>query len=53
MPPLHYALVVALLSAAQVPAQEAESWVGKRVITRFGTVLRVGNRVVDDEGKRS
>ena len=33
---------------AQQPAEN--SYVGKRVITKPGTVLKVGNQVVDDEG---
>lgn len=38
--------------AAQDAGAEADSWVGKRVVTRYGTVLRVGDKVVDDGGRR-
>jgi uncharacterized iron-regulated protein len=34
--------------AAGTLAQGDGGWVGRRVITRFGTVLKVGNAVVDD-----
>ena len=37
-----------IVALAQQPAEN--SHVGKRVITQFGTVLKVGNQVVDDEG---
>jgi len=37
------------VALAQQPAEN--SHVGKRVITQFGTVLKVGNQVVDDEGR--
>jgi hypothetical protein len=39
-------------SQAKVLAQQSagDSWVGKRVITQNGTVLKVGNQVVDDAG---
>src|ERR1700691_875538 len=40
--------VVLSLGAADAPAQQAEGWVGQKVITRFGTVLKVGRQVVDD-----
>ncbi|MGA7500468.1 MAG: tetratricopeptide repeat protein, partial [Isosphaeraceae bacterium] len=32
-------------------AQAENGWIGKRVITQYGTVLQVGNQVVDDEGR--
>ncbi|MGO8903968.1 MAG: hypothetical protein ACLQU5_37385 [Isosphaeraceae bacterium] len=38
-----------IVARAQQPAEN--SHVGKRVITQFGTVLKVGNHVVDDEGR--
>ena len=38
-----------MVALAQQPAEN--SHVGKRVITQFGTVLKVGNQVVDDEGR--
>ena len=37
-----------MVALAQQPAEN--SHVGKRVITQPGTVLKVGNQVVDDEG---
>ncbi|MGB2607631.1 MAG: tetratricopeptide repeat protein, partial [Isosphaeraceae bacterium] len=37
-----------MVALAQQPAED--SHVGKRVITQPGTVLKVGNQVVDDEG---
>ena len=42
------ALVVLTMGAEETPAQQAEGWVGQKVITRFGTVLKVGRQVVDD-----
>lgn len=47
-------LVVLMLAPAQhsLARQPAENnWIGKRVITQYGTVLQVGNRVVDDEDR--
>jgi tetratricopeptide (TPR) repeat protein len=44
------ALAILILSTIPSAAGE-ESWVGKRVITKFGTVLKVGKQVVDDEGR--
>jgi tetratricopeptide (TPR) repeat protein len=32
-------------------AQGPDSWIGKRVFTQYGAVLKVGNVVVDDEGR--
>jgi tetratricopeptide (TPR) repeat protein len=32
-------------------AQAPDSWIGKRVFTQYGAVLKVGNVVVDDEGR--
>ena len=29
------------------------SWIGKRVVTRYGTALKIGNKVVDDEGREA
>jgi tetratricopeptide (TPR) repeat protein len=43
------AALVALFSVAEhAPAQQADGWVGQRVITKVGTVLMVGRQVVDD-----
>jgi hypothetical protein len=36
-------------TAAAAIAQGDGGWVGRRVITKYGTVLKVGNAVVDDE----
>ncbi len=43
-------LIVFLLGTgpAVAPAAEPDPWVGKRVITKYGTVLKVGKAVVDD-----
>src|SRR4051812_17768098 len=35
---------------ARVTAEDTR-WVDQRVVTRYGTVLKVGNTVVDDEGR--
>jgi tetratricopeptide (TPR) repeat protein len=45
--------VAAAFVVAEVPAraQANEPWVGRRVITKYGAVLKVGERVVDD-GRR-
>ena len=45
--------VLAGILAEPVPlqAQAENGWIGKRVITQYGTVLQVGNQVVDDEGR--
>jgi len=45
---------LALAALADHPAdaqQAADPWVGKRVITTYGTVLMDGNTVVDDAGR--
>jgi tetratricopeptide (TPR) repeat protein len=48
---------VFLLATAQLatvgiaPAQDKGPWIGKRVFTKYGTVLKVGDQVVDDEGR--
>ena len=33
-------------------ADEPNPWIGKRVFTRFGTMLRIGSQVVEDEGRQ-
>jgi len=38
-----------LAGPAPLQAQAENGWIGKRVITQYGTVLQVGNQVVDDE----
>jgi len=38
-----------LLGSAGARGQEAGGWVGKRVITRPGTVLKIGRKVVEDD----
>ena len=40
-----------LAGPAPLQAQADNGWIGKRVITQYGTVLQVGNQVVDDEGR--
>jgi tetratricopeptide (TPR) repeat protein len=46
-----FRLAVAFVIVAGIghQAEGEDSWQGRRVITKFGTVLRVGKRVVDDE----
>ena len=47
-----YVLNLAVLfTACSVHAQEVSPWIGKRVFTQYGTVLKVGSAVVDDEGR--
>jgi tetratricopeptide (TPR) repeat protein len=47
------AISAAVLVLAPVPGrgQGVDPWVGKRVITHYGAQLKVGNQVVDDEGR--
>jgi hypothetical protein len=40
-----------LAGPAPLQAQAENGWIGKRVITQYGTVLQVGNQVVDNEGR--
>ena len=42
-----------LIFPSLAPAQERanDPWIGQRVFTQFGTVLKVNNNVVDDEGR--
>lgn len=58
--PLILLLAVFAGNPPAIPAQDVEStdadadaWVGERVITRYGTVLRVGDKIVDDGGRRA
>src|SRR5438309_11960066 len=44
-------LAAHLITVGLANAQEKDPWDGRRVITQFGTVLRVGNQIVDDEGR--
>src|SRR5208337_2720422 len=44
-------LVGILAGPAPLQAQAENGWIGKGVITQYGTVLQVGNQVVDDEGR--
>jgi tetratricopeptide (TPR) repeat protein len=48
---LTYFVAVISTLAAPAVAQEKDPWIGKRVFTVSGTVLRVGNTVVNDEGR--
>jgi hypothetical protein len=32
-------------------AGEGDGWIGRRVFTRYGATLKIGSRVVDDEGR--
>jgi tetratricopeptide (TPR) repeat protein len=45
------AIVVLPLGLSAAVSQQAGGWVGQRVITKAGTVLKVGNQVVDDAGR--
>ena len=47
------AVVVLVLCVRQVPAQQTGGWVGQRVVTKFGTVLKVGREVVDDPREKT
>jgi tetratricopeptide (TPR) repeat protein len=42
-------LILVVISPSELSAQDAAGWVGKRVILQFGSVLRVGNQVVDNQ----
>lgn len=44
------ALGLTLLGAANA-ADDGGGWVGKRVFTRYGATLKIGSKVVDDEGR--
>jgi tetratricopeptide (TPR) repeat protein len=44
-------LMTAFAGTSHAQQSSSDSWVGKRVITRYGTVLQVGGQVVDDEGR--
>ena len=44
-------VVLLVLGAGPSPGQEAGGWVGQRVVTRFGAVLKVGRQVVADPGR--
>ena len=47
------AVAVLLLGAAGARGQQAGGWVGQRVITRPGTVLKVGRQVVEDDRREA
>jgi tetratricopeptide (TPR) repeat protein len=46
-------LTMLLLLPLTAFGQAKSSWIGQRVFTRFETVLKVGNQVVDDEKRRT
>ncbi|HWE37408.1 MAG TPA: tetratricopeptide repeat protein [Isosphaeraceae bacterium] len=46
-----FAIGAALAAGLVATARAEDGWVGKRVITRYGTVLKVGKQVVDDEDR--
>jgi hypothetical protein len=48
-----FTVLVAVASPATAAALPAGGWVGSRVITQFGTVLKVGGQVVDDEERQA
>ena len=43
--------VASMMLASASLGQEKDPWIGKRVFTQFGTVLKVGNDVLDDQGR--
>jgi tetratricopeptide (TPR) repeat protein len=43
--------VMWLMGASPSSGQVSDPWIGHRVITKFGTVLKEGNRIVDREGR--
>jgi hypothetical protein len=51
MKTLMWSLVAQLAIVGMVTAQTKDPWIGRRVFTQFGAVLKVGNNVVDDEGR--
>src|SRR5439155_6778035 len=44
-------VAVCLAMVGLAHAQAKDPWIGKRVFTKYGTVLKVENQVVDDEGR--
>ncbi len=52
-PGLLAVMLLALASPAASRAQEDEEWVGKRVFTHFGTVLKIAGQAVDDEKRET
>lgn len=47
--PLMCCVAAYLAMVGWADAQTKDRWIGRRVFTQFGTVLKVGNVVVDDE----
>jgi tetratricopeptide (TPR) repeat protein len=45
---LAFAVIMSSITAQSL-AQDGKEWVGQRVVTKFGAVLRVGKQVVDDD----
>jgi tetratricopeptide (TPR) repeat protein len=48
---LTWLLAAYLSHSAVAQAQDKEPWIGRRVFTQYGTVLKIGNNVIDDEGR--
>lgn len=44
--------MIALGTGASTAADDAGAWVGRRVIVKYGTVLQVDGKVVDDGGRK-
>ncbi len=42
-------LITWAVTSTPLHAQDANEWVGKRIILQFNSVLRVGNQVVDNQ----
>ena len=49
--PLICCLAAHLTMATLANAQEKDPWIGQRVFTQYGAVMKVGNDIVDDEGR--
>jgi tetratricopeptide (TPR) repeat protein len=45
--------VLLILGPFPASAQNGDGWIGQRIFTKFGTVLKVGKAVVDDEKKEA
>ena len=48
---LAWCILAHLATLAPALAQDKDPWIGRRVFTQHGTVLKVNDQVVDDEGR--
>src|SRR5262245_59511280 len=46
-----WTVVAHLILLSEAHPQTQSSWIGRRVITQYGAVLKVGKQVVDDAGR--